>query len=99
MERLSGDFNRGYTAALMDVSSLIPVVVAELKRVRRVGNLKYWEAAMALIVEHRAEMRDKRAGFVRWNFERKELEWYAPEEMRTDGDAGDRGGAQESAER
>lgn len=88
MEPLIPGFNMGYTAALMDLEKLLPCAIADLKRARRL-NEKQLSIALALFIDHREEIRNGSDGFVRWNFKKKELEWYASQEVRTTGDTRD----------
>lgn len=77
--KLSGDYIRGYTKALMDIQELLPTVIVDLKRFKRKLDGKHLNDFFKLIIEHRESLREETGGFIRFNWVKKELEWYEPD--------------------
>ena len=76
IERLSGDYNRGYTKAIQDVTEIMEYVGADLKSRRKGLTLKLTLQLMGCILENREYIRERRDGFIRWSVVRNCFEWY-----------------------
>ena len=77
--KLSGDYIRGYTKALQDMEQILPPVMADLKRCHRKLEGKHLHDFFRIVIEHRESLREEWDGFIRFNNQKKELEWYVPE--------------------
>ena len=71
MERLSGDYIRGYTKAIQDIQETVDSV-ADYKKL----NNKSIKELLECVLKNRAELRENRNGFIRWNVALKKFEWY-----------------------
>lgn len=76
LPRLSGEFNRGYTKAIQDLLKETKSVQYDLKIHKRNMNYKYLEELLRLFLENRENFREDKAGFIRYNVGKKELEFY-----------------------
>lgn len=77
--RLSREFNDGYREALLDVLDTLEYVKDDLKLHHKRLNQKLFEKMIDLMIEHRQEIRDGfDDGFIRYNAQDKNLEWFAP---------------------
>ena len=81
MERLSGDFNRGYTKAIQDIEDVFVYVQDDLNCHNKRLNFKLAIRILELFLRHRENFRESRNGFIRWNTKRQELEFFNPDEM------------------
>lgn len=75
-ERLSGDYIRGYTKAIRDVEESVVSNLLALKVQKVKWSIKIIKELFECIMEHRAKIREKKNGFVRWNVISKKFEWY-----------------------
>lgn len=78
MDRLSYDFNRGYTQAIQDMAEEFASVQSDLMVHHKKLNYKMAAQLCKLFLEHRENFRERRSGFIRWNTKREELEFYEP---------------------
>ena len=79
VERLSGDYNRGYLQALLDLSETMPMLCEDLRHYRislRPGRIA---EMLKLYLQHRMDLREQR-GFLRWNAVEKAFEWFYPKD-------------------
>jgi len=65
MERLSGDFNRGYTKAIMDVMRIFNYVESDLKHHHKSLTHKVSLELLNCILKNREAIREGRSGFIR----------------------------------
>lgn len=75
--RLSGDFNRGYLRALLDLSETMPPLCDDLLRCRIPLRTKRIREMLGMYLKCREQLREQR-GFLRWNVKEKEFEWFDP---------------------
>lgn len=85
IERLSGDYIRGYTKAIQDVMEIFEYIQPDLKIHHKNMNGKLSIMLLKTILENREEIREricisggdvKREGFIRWNCSEKKFEWF-----------------------
>ena len=77
--RLSGEFNRGYTKAIMDIQEIMKYIQRGLRDHKRNLNYKLCMDALQLILENRENFREGMDGFIRYNTKTKELEFFITE--------------------
>lgn len=76
IERLSGDFVRGYTKAIQDISEIVLYVQSDLKHHKKTLNAKTMDKLMKCCLINRENIREKRNGFIRWNSQKNDFEWH-----------------------
>ena len=77
IERLSGEFNRGYTRAIQDIQEIFKNIEDDLRYCHKKRlNAKIAEMLLDVILENRAKLREKREGFIRWNRQKQSFEWF-----------------------
>lgn len=82
--KLSGEWNSGYTRAIMDMQSTFEEVIQDLQRNHKRINNNYVRDTLKLCLEHREALREnmwlpkREQSFVRWNPKKQELEFYTP---------------------
>lgn len=76
MERLLGEYNRGYREAIMDVTEVFRYIQPDLKRHHRSLNSKLAMELLRVILENREALRDDWSGFIRFNGASKKFEYY-----------------------
>ena len=76
IEKLSGDFIRGYTKAIQDVAGVFEYVVPDLKYHGKRFNDKLAKELLQCILENREKIRENRRGFIRWNCITDQFEWF-----------------------
>lgn len=69
--RLSGDYIRGYTKAIQDIQSIVDEIAFNKKL-----NNKSIKELLKCVLKYRANIRERRNGFIRWNVVTKNFEWY-----------------------
>ena len=67
MERLSGDFNRGYTKAIMDVIKIFNSIESDLRHHHKSMTHKKSLELLDCILKNREAIRERRSGFIRCN--------------------------------
>ena len=65
--KLSGDYNRGYTAALLKVKETLETIHLDMKHHKILFNRKSVIAMVSSMIEGRMELRDNPDAFVRCN--------------------------------
>lgn len=83
IERLSGDYNRGYTKAIMDVTEVFEYVARDLSDHKMQFTNKLALKLFQVILENREAIREQRDGFIRWNTRKKDLEYFTREKVTT----------------
>lgn len=78
IERLSGDYNRGYTKAIQDVAEVFKYIIPDLKLHHMNLNAKSSLRLLQVILENREKIRDDWDGFIRYNGIKKDFEWFKP---------------------
>lgn len=75
-DKLSGDFNRGYTRAIQDLQNVFTYIQPDLKHHHKNLNGKLSLSLLQCCLENRESIREKRSGFIRYNGQKKEFEWF-----------------------
>ena len=76
IERLSGDYIRGYTKAIQDVTKVFEYIIPDLNYHHMNLNAKRSLRLLQIILEHREKIRDGWNGFIRYNGKLKDFEYY-----------------------
>lgn len=76
IEKLSGDFIRGYTKAIQDISEVFDYVNNDLKCHKKRLNDKLAKELLKCILENRENIREDKNGFIRWNCVINKFEWF-----------------------
>lgn len=76
LERLSGDYNRGYTKAIQDMQEIFAYIQPDLKHHHKNLNGKLSLALLACCLENRERLRERRGGFIRFNGQSQKFEWF-----------------------
>lgn len=76
MERLSGDFIRGYTKAIQDIEDVFVYVQEDLNSRRKRFNFELIIRLLELFLKHRENFRENGKGFIRWNKKLNNLEYF-----------------------
>lgn len=81
MDKLSGDYIRGYTAAIRDCEEIVRGAVFDLAHHKKKLTEKRAEDLFKVVLEHRAEIREKQPGFVRYNSITGRFEFFNPDKI------------------
>ena len=76
VERLSGDYNRGYTKAITDIQEIFEYVKPDLKHHHKSMSFKIADDLLKTILENRMNIRDNMNGFIRWNGNENTFEYF-----------------------
>lgn len=76
IERLDGSFNRGYTQALMDLLEDLDGAYNDCKHHKISMNNKQLKKYIACRIENRERLRENLNGFIRYNGNIKDWEWF-----------------------
>lgn len=76
IERLSGDYNRGYTKAITDIQEIFEYVKPDLKHHHKGMSFKIADDLLKTILENRMNIRDNMNGFIRWNGNENTFEYF-----------------------
>lgn len=76
IEKLSGEYIRGYTKAIQDTREVFDYIIPDLKHHRKNLNAKLALRLLQIILEHREKVRDRWNGFIRYNGKLEDFEWY-----------------------
>ena len=76
MERLPGDFIRGYTKAIKDIEDTFCYVQEDLTQHKKRVNFKLIIRLLELFLRYRENFRENWDGFIRWNTKLKNLEFF-----------------------
>lgn len=79
LPRLSREFNRGYSKAIIDIQETMKYIQRDLRAHKRNLNYKLCMDALQLFLENRENFREGMDGFIRYNTKAKELEFFTPE--------------------
>lgn len=77
LERLSGEYIRGYTKAIQDIQEVFTYIQQDLKGHHRNINGKLSLALLACCLENREKLREHREVFIRFNGQSKIFEWHS----------------------
>jgi len=83
MERLSGEFNRGYTKAIMDIIEIFKYIEPDLKWHHKRINQKLANELLECCLTNRENVRESINGFIRWNNKNNCFEFYEPDRSKT----------------
>lgn len=76
MEKLSGDFIRGYTKAIKDLEDVVVQAQDDLTHCKKRLNYKLCIRLIKLFLEHRENFRENLDGFIRWNSQLNDFEFF-----------------------
>lgn len=76
MDRLSGDFNKGYTHAIMDVCKIFNNVQSDLTHHHKSMTYNVAMKLLACILKNRERIRESKSGFIRYNGQKDDFEFY-----------------------
>lgn len=76
IEKLDGNYIRGYTQALVDLLNDLPGVYADCNYHKVKMNQKQMEKYIQKRIENRENLRENLQGFIRYNGVKKEWEWF-----------------------
>lgn len=80
MDRLSGDWNHGYTRAIQDIIEIFDYIKPDLEHHHKMFTGKVAKELLQFILKERANIRDHiGGGFVRYNGQKQDFEYYMPE--------------------
>lgn len=87
-QKLSGDFNRGYTRAIQDIQEIFEYIEDDLKHHNKRLNGKLAKELLQVILTERENIRESRfdfnhykdKGFIRYNPHLKQFEWFKRKE-------------------
>lgn len=80
LERLSGDYNRGYTRAIQDIIEIFEYIQPGLEHHHKRMNQKLAMQLLNIILKERAKIRDFSGGFIRFNGQLNGFEYFKREE-------------------
>ena len=76
MERLSGDYIRGYTKAIQDITEIFEYIQEDLKHHKKQFSGKIALDLLKVILENREAIRERWNGFIRWNSRKNGFEFF-----------------------
>ena len=80
VERLSGDYIRGYTKALLDFREIIRYVNCDLSYHKKRWNYTLFNKLLDCCIENRENLRETQSGlsdgFIRWNQNKNDFEYF-----------------------
>ena len=76
-EKISGEFNKGYTRAIQDIIRVFEYADEDLRMHHKRTNHKIEMSLLKTILENRAKLREIYCnGFIRWNVQKQDWEWF-----------------------
>ena len=85
LERLSGDYNRGYTRAIQDIIEIFKYIQTDLEHHHKRMNQKLAMQLLNTVLKERSYIRDISDGFIRFNGQLNEFEYFMPERYQRNG--------------
>lgn len=76
IEKLSGEYIRGYTKAIQDITEVFNYIIPDLRHHHKSLNSKSALRLLQVILENREQIRDNWKGFIRYNSKLQDFEWY-----------------------
>lgn len=76
IEKLSGEYIRGYTKAIQDLQEVFEYIQPDLKYHHKNLNGKLSLMLLRCCLLNREKLRDKCNGFIRYNGRKKDFEWF-----------------------
>ena len=77
-ERLSGEFNRGYTKAIVDIEEAFPHIIDDLTHHHKRITYKLVAQFLHCCLANRESLRENVDGFIRYNKQKDDFEFYIP---------------------
>lgn len=78
IERLSGDYNRGFTKGILVVQEVFNYIQTDLSHHKKRLTPKLMDELLKCCIENRERLRESVNGFIRWNNKLKTFEFYEP---------------------
>lgn len=78
MEILSGEYNRGYTRAIMDIQSVFSYIQEDLAYHKKRLTPKLMGDLLSCCLSNRERLRESVNGFIRYNGKSGKFEFYEP---------------------
>lgn len=82
MERLSGEYNRGFTKGLLTIQEVIKYIQLDLAHHKKRLTPKLMDDLVQCCIENRERLRESINGFIRYNGTTKSFEFYEPNTRR-----------------
>lgn len=80
IEKLSGDYIRGYTKALLDLKDIVEYVNNDLSYHHKKWNHKLLNSLLDCCIDNRENLRESQSGlsdsFIRWNTKKEDFEFF-----------------------
>ena len=76
IERLSGEYNRGYTKAIQDIQEVFKYIQSDLKHHHKTLTAKMSERLLDCCLKNRERLRESINGFIRFNSQKQDFEFY-----------------------
>lgn len=76
IERLSGEYIRGYTKAVRDIADIFEYIHPDMVHHRKQMNHNRAAQLMKVILKNREQIRDGWSGFIRFNRQLDDFEWH-----------------------
>ncbi len=76
LEKLSGDYIRGYTKAIQDMQEVFTYIQPDLKHHHKNVNNKLSLSLLSCCLENREKLRERQEGFIRFNGQTNSFEWF-----------------------
>lgn len=78
IEKLSGDYNRGFTAGIQSVIEVFKYIQPDINYHGKRMTPKMTETLLQSCLENRERLRESVNGFIRWNTKLNGFEFYEP---------------------
>ena len=84
LPKLSGEYNKGYTKALMDFQKILNCIVTDLKFHHKNLTAKLTKELIQCCIDNRENLRDYENidGFIRYNGKTGKFEYYQPDKVK-----------------
>jgi hypothetical protein len=82
MERLSGEYNRGFTQGLLAVQEVLKYIQQDLAHHKKRLTPKLMDDLMQCCIKNRERLRESMNGFIRYNGKTNSFEFYEPNTRR-----------------
>lgn len=79
VERLSGDYIRGYTKAIMDLKDVFSYVHYDLRHHRKQWTKNIIDKLLNCCIRERENIREDKEGFIRYNGQKRDFEFFKRE--------------------
>ena len=80
LERVSGDYVRGYTKAIQDIQKTLLSVEDDFCFHKKRLNTKLFKELLDCCLKNREKLREDRNGFIRHNWITNKFEWFSGKE-------------------